>query len=87
MPCYTVTHVPEQVLPMSPVCTMGEGWGGGVNKYFKNCFIPPPPRYYNLLKNLKFSQTVILSEAKNLVFSISSRSFTSFRMTETVVSK
>jgi hypothetical protein len=33
-----VTHVPEHLLPLTPVCTGGEGRGEGGAK----SFIPPP---------------------------------------------
>src|SRR6516165_5275093 len=33
----SVTHVSEHLLPMSPLSTVGEGWGGGRDSH------PPPP--------------------------------------------
>ncbi len=41
-----VTHVPEQLLPISPVCTTGEGWGEGDAPC---CAATPKPPHPNLL--------------------------------------
>jgi hypothetical protein len=42
MPTLRVTHVSEQVLPISPVYTQGEGWGEGVVQCDKLMFTPLP---------------------------------------------